>query len=87
MKDIQKVVDNKEWQKLRESMKGTWTSKKNAEENVKRLRKYVGNTQDMNKIRQVQNYLAALRGIDDKYPVIKRYRKQIKRKRRLIENN
>lgn len=86
MKDIQKVVDNEKWQELRESMKGTWTNEKNARENIKKLKKYVGNTKDMDKIRRVQNYLAALRGVDEKYPIIKRYRKQIKRRRKMIEN-
>ena len=53
--DIRKVVDDPEWQALRESFLGTW--KKIPVENVKKLREYLGTFDDPLKLRRVHNYL------------------------------
>jgi len=52
---IQEVVRDPEWQALRESMVGTW--KKSPEENVRRLREYLGPWTDPFRLRRVHNYL------------------------------
>jgi hypothetical protein len=56
--DIKTVVDNPEWQELRQSMVGTW--KTSPAQNVKRLRRYLynGNRKpDILRHRRVYNYL------------------------------
>jgi hypothetical protein len=79
MKDIRIVVKNKTWQSLRESMSHTWTSERNAKRNLTKLKRYLDNTANEDKLRRVHNYLAALRG--KPYPEIRRMRNQIKHKR------
>ena len=55
-KNIQKIVDNDAWQKVRESMEGTSTAFK-----IKTLRKYLSGTSNTNKLKRVLNYLNALK--------------------------
>jgi hypothetical protein len=80
MENIKKVVKNKEWQELRASMAGTWTT--TPYKNLRRLKTYVRDTTNENKLRRVHNYLGALRGV--KNPDIIKMRKEIKRKRILL---
>jgi hypothetical protein len=79
MKNIKSVVKNKEWQTLRKSMSGTWHSQANANKNLNKLKTYLGNTTNEDKLRRVHNYLAALRG--SKLSGIKQMREQVKQKR------
>jgi len=53
--DIQEVVNDEEWQELRKSFVNTW--KKTPEENIKKLRDYLGGMEDPLKLRRVHNYL------------------------------
>jgi len=55
---IQDLINaDKEWQKLRDSLRGTW--KEHAEENVRKLRSYLGSVQSASneKIAIIMNYL------------------------------
>lgn len=52
---IQQIVDDPEWQVLRQSFVGTWMLTPSL--NVKRLRKYLGDFSDPKKLRRVHNYL------------------------------
>ena len=55
---IKELVKDVEWQKLRQSLVGTW--KVTPEENCKKLRKYLGNDiskADLKRLRIVMNYL------------------------------
>ena len=54
-RNIQDIVDNQEWQALRESMVGTW--KKNPKKNVQRLTQYLGDFTDQDSVIRVYNYL------------------------------
>jgi len=51
---IQKIVDDKDWQKLRESFLGTW--KKTPKENVKKLREYLKSGSGSEELRYVRVY-------------------------------
>jgi hypothetical protein len=53
--EIQRIVDDPEWQELRRSFLGTWKS--DQEKNCQKLREYLGNFSDYLKLRRVQNYL------------------------------
>ena len=53
--DIRKIVDDPEWQKLRQGLVGTW--KTNSKASVLTLRKYLGSMKDPMKVRRVHNYL------------------------------
>lgn len=53
--DIEDVVNDKEWQKLRQSFVGTWT--KTPEKNVSKLRRYLYEMKDPLRVRRVLNYL------------------------------
>ena len=53
--DIREVVKLPEWQRLRESLVGTWM--KTPEQNVKRLREFLGSNPDQRRLRIVHNYL------------------------------
>jgi len=56
-KSVKEIVKRKDWQSLREKLKGTWT--KTPTSNVSKLRKWLGpirNTSD-DKLRIVMNYL------------------------------
>jgi len=53
--DIQRIVDDPEWQALRRSLVGTW--KLWAKENTEVLRVYLGDMKDELKLRRVHNYL------------------------------
>jgi len=53
--DIRDVVKDPEWQALRKRFVGTWKS--NADQNVIKLRKYVGDMKNPMKVRRVLNYL------------------------------
>jgi len=53
--DIKKVVDDPDWQKLREGFVGTW--KAAPVHNTALLRGYVGDMSDPLKVRRVLNYL------------------------------
>jgi hypothetical protein len=77
MKNIKQVVKNKEWQRLRKTMIGTW--KKSPTQNLLKLKEYLKHTKSKDKLRRVHNYLAALRGLHN--PDIRRMRKQIKKRR------
>ena len=79
MKNIKQVVKNKEWQALRESMEHTWNSEPSAKRNLLKLKRYLGNTTNADKLRRVHNYLGALRGVH--YPGIALYRNQIRKRR------
>jgi len=56
-KTMQDIVDNPEWQKLRESFLETW--KTNAPQNIQKLRRFLGNTSSTTneKLLIVYNYL------------------------------
>jgi len=56
-RDIQEIVDRKDWQDLRLSLIGTWASQ--SDENVKKLRKFLGpiQTTELDKLIIVYNYL------------------------------
>jgi hypothetical protein len=82
MKNIKIVVRNEEWQRLRRSMAGTWHSQTNANHNLQKLKSYLGDTTNEDKLRRVHNYLGALRG--SKLSGIKIMREQVKRKRQLL---
>lgn len=77
---IQELVKDKEWQKLRSSLVGTW--KTNAERNCKLLRQYLGNihTCEYKKLRIVLNYLtgSGFRIGIIKHPCIDSLRNEIK---------
>lgn len=77
MKNIKQVVKNKEWQELRESMVGTWTT--TPSKNIAKLNMYLSVRPSEDKLRRVHNYLAALRGIHN--PNIIKMRKEMKRLR------
>jgi hypothetical protein len=65
--NIKQIVNDPKWQKVRISMKGSWKNKTGAnKENLKRLNVYLGEWKDARKLRQVHNYLGALRGVKDK---------------------
>lgn len=53
--EIQRIVDNAEWQELRKSFLGTW--KISPKENCYRLEEYLGDFSDYYKLRRVSNYL------------------------------
>lgn len=53
--DIRDVVRDAEWQALRGSFVGTW--KRTPNENVLKLRAYLGDMKDPMKLRRVLNYL------------------------------
>jgi len=55
MNNIKKIVDDPEWQALRQSMVGTWTLM--ASSNCRKLRNYLGNFTEPLKNRRVLNYL------------------------------
>lgn len=57
IKDIKNIVNDDEWQALRQSFIGTWSTKK--DENVSRLRGYLGKKPwgDKKKLQRVMNYL------------------------------
>ena len=57
--DIKEVVNNSEWQSIREKMVGTW--KVDAKKNCQILRKYLDDFSDRLKIRRVHNYLTGSR--------------------------
>jgi len=77
MKEI--TSSDKEWQKLRESLVGTW--KEHAAENVRKLRAYIGNmyTCKNEKLIIVLNYLvgSGFRYGKIKHPDISKLRKEI----------
>jgi hypothetical protein len=52
---IKQIVNDPEWQVLRESFVGTWMLIPS--ENVRKLRRYLGNFSDPLKVRRVHNYL------------------------------
>lgn len=79
MENIKQVVKNDEWQALRRSMEGTWINQTNTDYNLWKLRKYLNNTNNENKLRRVNNYLAALRGVH--YKGIKEMRDRVRNKR------
>ncbi len=54
-KDIRQIVNDSEWQAIRESFIGTW--KKTPDSNVSVLRKYLGDMSDEMKLVRVLNYL------------------------------
>lgn len=58
---IKVLVDNPEWQKLRESFLGTWKTQMGP--NLAKLRSYLGKKpwKDEDKLRRVQNMLGALK--------------------------
>jgi len=82
MKNIKQVVKNQEWQALRKSMSHTWTSQPNANKNLSKLKRYLGDTSNENKLRRVHNYLGALRGVH--YSGIAEMRGQVRRRRQLL---
>lgn len=84
MKNIKQVVKNQEWQALRKSMMHTWNSEPVAKRNLSKLKKYLGDTKNEDKLRRVHNYLGALRGIH--YPGIATMRGQLRRKRQMLSN-
>lgn len=55
--NIKVVVASPEWQKIRHDFIGTWND--TPEENVKRMRDYIGNMSDPIKVRQVLNYVTS----------------------------
>ena len=55
MNNIKKIVDDPQWQALRQSMVGTWTLM--ASDNCRKLRNYLGDFTDPLKNRRVLNYL------------------------------
>jgi len=57
MKKISDIVKRKDWQKLRESLKGKWSE--DPEGCIKKLRSWLGNirTTQEDKLRIVMNYL------------------------------
>jgi hypothetical protein len=80
---IQKAVKDKEWQKLRSSMIGTWTSKENIKNNIKKLKSYVSVAPtSANRLLRVHNYLNALRGV--KHTGITQYRDAIRTVRKKL---
>lgn len=83
MKNIKQVVKNEEWQTLRRSMEHTWNSELSTKRNLNKLRNYLGNSKNENKLRRVHNYLAALRGVH--YPGIAQMRNEVKRRRHLLK--
>jgi len=52
---IKDLVKNSEWQSLRKSFEGTWN--KTPQDNCIKLRKYLGDFKNENKLRIVMNYL------------------------------
>lgn len=54
---MHKTVERPDWQKLRESLKGTWMT--SPDENCRKLRRWLGplNTTEYEKLRIVMNYL------------------------------
>ena len=56
-KPMSEIVKRQDWQKLRQELKGTWSS--DPEGNVKKLRRWLGNLKicEYNKLRIVMNYL------------------------------
>jgi len=83
--DIKEVVDDSGWQTLRKSFIGTW--KKTPNENVKKLREYLGDFSNALKLRKVHNYLvgSAFRmGIIDS-PEIRKLRDEVCKKRKELE--
>jgi hypothetical protein len=81
MKNIKQVVKNKEWQTLRRAMEHTWNSEPSAKRNLSKLKKYLNNTKNENKLRRVHNYLGALRGVH--YPGIAKMRREVKKLRQV----
>lgn len=55
LRPIKEIVDDPEWQALREGLVGTW--KTNSDKNVKTLRNYLGKMLDPLRVRRVHNYL------------------------------
>lgn len=76
MKDIKKIVRNKEWQALRRTMEHTWNSEPSAKRNLNKLNRYLGKNPREDKLRRVHNYLGALRGVH--YPGIASMRYKVK---------
>jgi len=54
-KEVVELVKDPTWQKLRESFVGTW--KKTPDENVRRLKQFLGTNPSIDKLRIVLNYL------------------------------
>ena len=75
--DIKEVVDDPKWQMVRRDLKGIWSMDPN--QGLRVLDRYLGNWSDSRKLRQVHNYLGALRGID--YRPIKEMREKVKARR------
>jgi hypothetical protein len=64
--NIKQIVNDPKWQRVRVSLKGSWKNENGAnKENLKRLDAYLGNYTNKRKLRQVHNYLGALRGVKD----------------------
>jgi hypothetical protein len=53
--DIRQIVNDPEWQILRQSFVGTWML--TPSQNVRKLRNYLGDFSDSLKLRRVHNYL------------------------------
>jgi hypothetical protein len=79
--DIREVVNDPEWQELRKSFIGTW--KKTPEENVKKLREYLGDFSDPLKLRRVLNYTtgSGFRMKMITHPEIDKLREEVKKAR------
>jgi hypothetical protein len=76
--NIKAIVNDPKWQNVRISLKGTWQNKTGAnKQQLKRLDVYLGSWTDKRKLRQVHNYLGALRGVKDKDIV--RMREKVKK--------
>jgi hypothetical protein len=76
--NIKVVVAQPEWQKIRHGFIGTWND--TPEENVRTMRKYIGNMKDPIKVRQVLNYVTSSGfriGIID-HPDITKFREEVR---------
>lgn len=80
IKSIKEIVNNPEWISLRESLVGTWQEKPLA--NVRKLRKYLGENPQYEKLRRTLNYLtgSAFRSKTIKHPAVDSLREWVKNK-------
>lgn len=75
---IKEIVNDPEWQKLREGLLGTWNFQ--PEKNCHALERYLGDFSDPLKLRRVSNYLtgSGFRSGRIQHPEINRLLKKIK---------
>lgn len=85
MKNIKEVVNREDWQSLRKTFLGTW--KKTPEENIKKLRVYIGDISyaESDILRIVHNYLtgSGFRMKVISHPEIDRLREEVKAERKM----